>query len=77
MPRVGTQGLMLVWLNVLLAATHLLVWCWAHKKDNETTELLGQVWVNRLVITGEDEKGASPPWQGEHMQPLGWDGECV
>ena len=38
----------------------LLVQCWACRKDNENTELLGQVHVNRFVITGKTEKGTCP-----------------
>ena len=43
--------------------------------DNGSTELLGQVHVNRLVIAGEAEKGTCPSWQGDQM-PHGMEGVC-
>ena len=37
----------LVCLGVLVAEMHQQVYCWACRKDNESTELLGKVHVNR------------------------------
>ena len=44
--------------------------------DNRT-ELLGQIYMNKLVMTREAAKDTCPSWQGEHMQSPGWDGGCV